>query len=54
MVVGIASLRQFYTPVVLNAYKQKTPLLQGLMHNHLDGNHCFTAHYSDGSFFHFG
>ncbi len=24
-----ASLRQYYTPVVLNVYKQKTPLLGG-------------------------
>jgi len=25
--VGSVSLRQYYTPVVLNVYKQKTPLL---------------------------
>jgi len=28
-VVGIASYNQYYTPPVLNVYKQKTPLLGG-------------------------
>jgi len=27
--VGSASSNQYYTPVVLNVYKQKTPLLGG-------------------------
>jgi hypothetical protein len=29
IVAGIASYQQYYTPVVLNVYKQKTPLHGG-------------------------
>jgi len=32
-VVGIASLRQYYTPVALNVYKQKTPRMWGFCFN---------------------
>jgi hypothetical protein len=30
-VVGIASYNQYYTPPVLNVYKQKTPLIGGAL-----------------------